>query len=59
MTVPAVMHCRKDFNSFSDFSKFFAGYGQERVLRSIKTKESVKRGLLSFVYGLGMSEHVG
>ena len=58
MTVPAVMHSRKGFNSFSDFSKFFAGYGQEHVLRSIKTKESEKRGLLFYLW-LGMSEYVG
>lgn len=29
---------------------FFAGYGQERVLRSIKTKESAKRGLLFYLW---------
>lgn len=46
------MHCRKGFNSFSDFSKFFAGYGQERVLRSIKTKESAKRGLLFYLWAM-------
>lgn len=50
MTVSAVMHCRKGFSSFSDFSKFFAGYGQELVLRSIKTNESAKRGLLFYLW---------
>lgn len=40
MTVPVVMHSRKGFNSFSDFSKFFAGYGQELVLGSIKKLRS-------------------